>query len=183
MGTRSLGDLTEGRYHLLITSEEADQVQQQGVVVLVLFMRYRNPMASTALHHIGIATQNPGALEKLFALLDLHVKHREEVADQKVMTTFLPVGGPTHLELLESTDPEGVIARHLAKRGPGIHHLSFLLPQGKLEAVSQKLLSEGYRLLYDRPRNGAQHMRVNFIHPASAGGILVEIMESHAHST
>ncbi len=131
-----------------------------------------------SLNHIGIAVQNLPELKRLFSLLGLETGHIEPVPDQGVVTHFLPlpvVQG--HLELLEVTDPAGTVAKFLAKRGPGIHHLSFLLGRGELDGLTERLKAEGYRLIYDQARPGAHQMRINFIHPASASGILIEIME------
>lgn len=130
------------------------------------------------LHHIGIATSEPARLETLFAILGTSVAHTEEVADQGVKTRFLPLPGRApDLELLVPIDPQGTVAQFLAKRGPGIHHLSFELEKGRLEAASAELRSQGFRLIYDAPRLGAHAMCVQFVHPASCGGILIELME------
>lgn len=136
---------------------------------------------AASLNHIGIAAADPKAVEslkKLFALLGLAAGHVEAVPEQGVRAHFVtlpPEQG--HLELLEVTDPAGTVAKFIEKRGPGIHHLSFLLKKGELAPLCDRLRSEGYRLTYDQPRAGAHAMSINFIHPASAGGILVEIME------
>lgn len=130
------------------------------------------------LNHIGIAVQDLPALKKLFSLLDAKVTHVEDVPDQGVKTHFVPVKAPdAHLEFLEVTDPNGVVASFIKRRGPGIHHLSFTVTKGKLDEICSKLVSAGYRLVYDQPRKGAQNMRINFIHPASCNGILIELME------
>jgi methylmalonyl-CoA/ethylmalonyl-CoA epimerase len=65
----------------------------------------------------------------------------------------------------------------MEKRGPGIHHLSFTVPAGRLNALCVLLRDEKYRLIYDEARPGAHGMRINFIHPSSAGGMLIELME------
>ena len=131
-----------------------------------------------ALNHIGIAVNQLPELKKLFSILGLQTTHQELVVDQGVKTHFLPlplVQGS--LELLEVTDPQGTVAKFIEKRGPGIHHLSFEVSTGDLEPLTQTLKTSGYRLIYDAPKTGAHGMRVNFIHPASAGGILIELME------
>jgi methylmalonyl-CoA/ethylmalonyl-CoA epimerase len=131
-----------------------------------------------SLNHIGIAVQDLPALKKLFELLGVREKHAEPVPDQGVVTHFLPLPkAATNLELLEVTDPQGTVAKFIAKRGPGIHHLSFEVGKGELDPLLARLKSAGYRLTYDQPRKGAHDMRVNFIHPASAGGMLIEITE------
>ncbi len=135
----------------------------------------------TSLNHIGIAVSKLPELQKLFALLDLKSEHVESIPDQGVKAHFIDL--PTqqsHLELLEVTDPHGKVAQFIAKRGPGIHHLSFLLDKGALLPTCEKLRQAGYRLTYDQPQKGAHQMLINFIHPASAGGILIELMEPQA---
>jgi methylmalonyl-CoA epimerase len=133
---------------------------------------------ATTLDHIGIAVDKLPELKKLFLILGFKTQHTEDVADQGVRAHFLPLPAKqAHLELLEVTDPEGTVAKFIAKRGPGIHHLSFTLGKGELEHISAELRQAGYRLIYDAPRKGAHQMRINFIHPSSAGGILIELAE------
>lgn len=133
---------------------------------------------SIRLNHIGVAVKNRPELEKLFALLGLKVTGTEAVPEQGVTTHFLPFpAGVASIELLEVTDPEGTVAKFIEKRGPGIHHLSFTVDPGTLDAVCEKLRKNGVRLIYDAPKMGAHSMRINFIHPASAGGMLLEVME------
>lgn len=135
-------------------------------------------MAKVSLNHIGVAVNQLPEMKKLFSLLGLSVDHTEAVPDQGVVTHFIPLPvQPAAVELLEVTDPEGTVAKFIGKRGPGIHHLSFTVEKGELDPLSKKLRDAGYRLIYDQPKNGAHAMRINFIHPASAGGILIEIME------
>jgi len=131
-----------------------------------------------SLNHIGIAVADLPRMKELFSLLGLNVDHVEDVPEQGVKTHFLPL--PLEqgaIEFLETVDPQGTVAQFIAKKGPGIHHLSFGAKKGELELLSQKLRAAGFRLLYDTPREGAHGMKINFIHPASAGGILIEIME------
>jgi methylmalonyl-CoA/ethylmalonyl-CoA epimerase len=132
------------------------------------------------LNHIGIAVADLPGVKKLFAILGMGVTQVEPVQEQGVQTHFLPFaveGDGSHLELLEVTDPEGTVAKFIQKRGAGIHHLSFRVGKGELDPLCARLASEGYRLIYDRPRPGAHRMRINFLHPASAGGMLIELME------
>lgn len=131
-----------------------------------------------SLNHIGIAAAELPKLKKLFSILGLEVGSTEDVPDQGVKTHFLPLPPvASSIELLEPIDPEGVVSQFISKRGPGIHHLSFLVDQGELTSLSQKLVKEGFRLIYPQSKRGAHGMKVNFIHPSSAGGILIEIME------
>lgn len=134
----------------------------------------------TTLNHIGIAVADLPGVKKLFSILGMETTHLESVPEQGVHTHFLPFEverGGSSLELLEVIDPEGTVAKFIQKRGAGIHHLSFRVEKGELDPLCAKLRAEGYRLTYDAPRPGAHQMRVNFVHPASAGGMLIEIME------
>lgn len=133
---------------------------------------------TAVLDHIGIAVNQLPELRKLFAVLGLQTGHSEDVPEQGVRTHFLALPlEPANLEFLEVLDPHGTVAKFIDKRGPGVHHLSFRLPQGELDATCAKIAMAGYRLIYDAPKPGAHQMRINFIHPASAGGILIELME------
>jgi methylmalonyl-CoA/ethylmalonyl-CoA epimerase len=134
-----------------------------------------------ALDHIGIAVSQLPELKRLFGLLGLGVDHEEDVPEQGVKTHFLPLPREAaNLEFLEVTDPSGTVAKFIEKRGPGIHHLAFRVPQGQLDSLCARLKEAGVRLIFPEPKPGAHHMRVNFIHPQSAGGMLVEVMEPAA---
>ncbi len=135
------------------------------------------------LNHIGIAVADLPGLKKLFSLLGLEVNHTEPVPEQGVKTHFLPIqpdAAGSYLEFLEVLDPQGTVAQFIGKRGPGIHHLSFTVPRGELDALCGRLRGEGFRLIYEKPKAGAHQMRINFIHPASAGGMLIEMMEPNS---
>jgi methylmalonyl-CoA epimerase len=130
------------------------------------------------LNHIGIAVQDVSGMKKLFSILGLEVNHVENVPDQGVVTHFLPLPlKQGSLELLEPMGHQGAVAGFIQKKGPGIHHLSFEVKSGELDPLCERLRHEGYKLIYEQPKPGAHGMRINFIHPASAGGILVEVME------
>ncbi|MBC7386451.1 MAG: VOC family protein [Cryobacterium sp.] len=130
------------------------------------------------LNHIGVAVKDLPALQKLFGLLGLTITATESVPEQGVKTHFLPLPvQPASIELLEVTDPTGTVAGFIAKRGPGIHHLSFTVERGELDPLMSTLKAEGYRFTYEHPRSGAHNMRINFIHPSTAGGMLIELME------
>jgi methylmalonyl-CoA epimerase len=101
----------------------------------------------------------------------------EKVEREKVDTDWVPLPlEPGNVELLKPTDPESVIGKFLAKNGrDGIHHLSFRVEN--IQAVSEKLLAAGFRLVYPEAKPGAHHCLVNFIHPGTTGGVLLEITE------
>lgn len=126
--------------------------------------------------HAAIATREPAKLKRILSLLGLSDDGSESVPSEGVTTHFLSAGeGTTAVELLESVDPKGAVGRFLDKRGPGIHHLSFRVKG--LEKLSDELRAQGVRLVYDSPRPGAHGTRVNFLHPESTGGVLIEIAE------
>jgi len=103
-----------------------------------------------------------------------HPERVEEVADQRVRVAFLPVGD-TRIELLEPTDDTSPIANHLERRGAGLHHICLRVPD--IRAAMAQLSEEGYRLLSEEPLRGAHECLVCFIHPKSAGGVLIEISQ------
>jgi LAO/AO transport system kinase len=127
--------------------------------------------------HLGIATASVDAGGKVWDLLGLTENHREEVVSQKVLTSFRPVGGSA-LELLEPTAPDSPIAKALEKRGPGIHHLC--LEVRDVAALLAKLKAAGVRLVDETPFRGAHGRLVAFVHPASTGGILLELSQRTA---
>jgi LAO/AO transport system kinase len=130
---------------------------------------------SAVLDHIGIAVED---LEAALAFyrdgLALPAGPSEEVAEQRVRAQFIPAGGAT-LELLEGTAPDSPITRYVAKRGPGLHHIT--LRVADIEAAIARLKSRGYRLVDEEPRQGAGGSRVAFVHPSAAHGVLVELKE------
>jgi methylmalonyl-CoA epimerase len=126
--------------------------------------------------HVGIAVPSLAEAIPLYeSLLGTPVEHIEEVEDQKVRTAFFSVG-ESHFELLESTDPEGPIAKFLAKRRGGIHHLC--LEVTDIEAVMAAYRAAGIRLIDERPRLGAHDKLIAFVHPKSTGGVLIELSQS-----
>jgi methylmalonyl-CoA/ethylmalonyl-CoA epimerase len=137
-----------------------------------------SPQIKVRLDHIGIAVQQLPELQQLFALLGISSGPVESVPDQGVDVHFFNLAGNApHLELLSVQDPEGAIAKFISKRGPGIHHLSFEVESGGLDSLSDTLRAAGYRMIYNEARSGAQGMRINFIHPQSCSGVLIELME------
>ena len=128
--------------------------------------------------HIGIATRG---IEESLAFwvrgLGLEVKHTETVEEQGVRVAMLPVGEP-RVELLEPTGPDTPVGKFLEKRGPGIHHVAVRVPD--IRAALSRLKAEGARLIDEEPRNGAGGCLVAFVHPASAGGVLLELVEHAA---
>lgn len=125
--------------------------------------------------HIGIAVKSIEKATELFSnLLGLKVTGEERVEGQKVKVAFLPLGD-SELELLESTEPEGPIARFIEKKGEGIHHIAFRVDN--IEKTLEKLKKEGVRLIDEKPRYGAGGAKIAFLHPKDTNGILIELSE------
>jgi methylmalonyl-CoA epimerase len=125
--------------------------------------------------HIGIAVPSiADALEFWAKGLNNTVAHEEEVPSQKVKTAFLPVG-EVNIELLEPTSDESPIAKALAKRGPGVHHICFEVED--IVAALAHLKEQGVTLIDKEPRLGAHGKMVAFVHPKSTGGVLVELSQ------
>jgi methylmalonyl-CoA/ethylmalonyl-CoA epimerase len=125
--------------------------------------------------HIGIAVKSIEASNDLFAaLLGTEPYKREVVESESVITSFFKTG-ETKIELLESSRPEGAIAKFIEKRGEGIHHIAFEVEDiGK--AVTE-LKQRGFVFLSEEPKKGADNKLICFIHPKSANGILVELCQ------
>ncbi len=125
--------------------------------------------------HIGIAVNSiENALTFYRDQLGLEMKEVEEVEEQKVKVAFLPVG-ESKIELLESTDPEGPVAKFIAARGEGFQHVALRVEN--LRDKLAELKAKGVRLIDDEPRRGAGGAQIAFIHPKSTGGILVELCQ------
>ncbi|MDA3823480.1 MAG: methylmalonyl-CoA epimerase [Bacteroidales bacterium] len=129
-------------------------------------------MKPTHIEHIGIAVENLDAAIKYYSeVLNLDCYAVEEVADQKVKTAFFKVGD-TKIELLESTDPEGPIGKFIEKKGPGIHHLAFAMPN--VNEALKDAEEKGVRLIDQTSRPGAEGLNIGFLHPKSTLGVLTE---------
>jgi methylmalonyl-CoA/ethylmalonyl-CoA epimerase len=124
--------------------------------------------------HLGIAVPDLAKAVAAYEALGFHVDARHDVPTEGVRTAFLPVG-ESHFELLEPTDPTSVIGRFLEKRS-GLHHVCVLVED--IEATLAALASRGVTLVDARPRPGAGGSRVAFVHPKSAGGVLLELKEA-----
>jgi methylmalonyl-CoA/ethylmalonyl-CoA epimerase len=126
------------------------------------------------LEHIGIAVHNLEEAERIFGdLLGEPSYKREEVASESVLTSFFKAG-ETKIELLVPTSPESAIARHLEKRGAGLHHLAFAVDD--LDAEIERLTAKGYRVVTG-PKAGADGKRIAFLHPSDTAKVLVELCE------
>jgi len=131
----------------------------------------------THIDHVGIAVADLDAAiafyEKAYGMRCAHVEVNEE---QGVREAMMEVGDSgSYIQLLSPLNPDTTIGRFLDKNGPGIQQMAYRVDD--LDAVSEHLRAEGLRLLYDEPRTGTAGSRVNFVHPKSAGGVLVELVE------
>lgn len=124
--------------------------------------------------HLGIAVRSIEEARGFWEALGLEVGEIEEVPHEQVRVAMLRCG-ETRLELLEPTGAESPIAKFLEQRGPGIHHLC--LGSDDIEADDARLREHGARLLRERPTAGAGGARVQFVHPKSAGGVLLELAQ------
>ena len=124
--------------------------------------------------HIGIAVKNLAESSKLYEMLGIASAGVEEVAEQKVRVSFFPVGD-SEIELLESTAPDGPVARYIEKNGEGIQHIA--LRVDNLEEALAELKARGVRLIDEKPRYGAGGAKIAFIHPKATGGDLLELSE------
>ncbi|NTW35837.1 MAG: methylmalonyl-CoA epimerase [Syntrophobacteraceae bacterium] len=125
--------------------------------------------------HIGIAVKSIDETRKLYHdLLGLPHAGNETVQEQKVTTAFFPVGD-TEVELLESTAPDGPIAKYLEKRGEGVQHIAFRVEN--IEEALAELKEKGIQLIDEKPRKGAGGAQIAFLHPKSTYGVLVELCQ------
>ncbi len=133
-----------------------------------------------AVDHIGVAVPSLEHGLRLYRGLGLELAGVEEVPEQGVRVAFLPAGG-TRIELLEPLNDESPIARHLARRGPGLHHVALGVPD--IRAAMADLREAGFELLSDEPQAGAHGCLVSFVHPRSAGGVLLELTQPSGGDT
>ena len=125
--------------------------------------------------HIGVAVEDIDAALALYERdYEMTLVHREIVGEQGVEAVLLDVG-ENHVELLAPTGPDTPVGRFLAKKGPGMHHVAYQVED--IEATLAALKSAGLRLIDETPRTGIRNSRVAFLHPATAGGLLTEIVQ------
>lgn len=126
--------------------------------------------------HIGIAVKDiESAIKTYETLLQTSCYKREVVESQKVETAFLQTG-ESKVELLGATDPDSVITKYIDKRGEGMHHVAFEVDD--IHAEIERLKSEGFTLLSDIPKPGADQKQIVFLHPKSSNGVLVELCQT-----
>jgi len=129
--------------------------------------------------HIGVAVEDIDASLALYEqAYAMELVHREVVEEQGVEAVLLDVG-ENHVELLRPLGPDTPVGRFLAKRGPGMHHVAYQVTD--VEAALEQLRGAGLRLVDETPRTGIRRSRVAFLHPASSGGVLTEIVQPAEH--
>jgi methylmalonyl-CoA epimerase len=126
--------------------------------------------------HLGIAVKSLSSAKVIYEKLGLTVSSEEVVEGERVKVVMIPVG-ESRLELLEPTTDDSTVAKFLAKRGEGLHHVSLRVPD--LAAAVTKLKQDGVRLVSDEIKIGAGGHRYVFVHPSSAGGVLLELVEGY----
>ncbi|MDR1758859.1 MAG: methylmalonyl-CoA epimerase [Bacteroidales bacterium] len=132
-------------------------------------------MNISRIEHLGIAVKSlDEAIPRYENILGLKCYNIEEVADQKTRTAFFKVG-MTKIELLEPMSEDSAVAKFIEKKGEGIHHLAFSVPD--VAASLLEMEAKGVQLIDKKPRPGAENLNIAFLHPKSTGGVLVELCE------
>jgi methylmalonyl-CoA/ethylmalonyl-CoA epimerase len=127
------------------------------------------------IEHIGIAVKNLEKANQLYAsLLGEPAYKTEEVASENVKTSFFK-SGPNKIELLQATSPESAIAKFIEKKGEGIHHIAFAVSD--IVSEIKRLQKEGFVILNDTPKKGADNKLIAFLHPKSTNGVLIELCQ------
>ena len=127
------------------------------------------------IEHIGIAVSNLKESNKLFEKLFGNPPYKEEEVESEGVKTSFFMNGPNKIELLEATNPESPIARFLEKKGEGVHHIAFDVED--IESEVERLKEEGFVILNESPKKGADNKLVVFLHPKSTNGVLIELCQ------
>jgi LAO/AO transport system kinase len=169
---RTVATTGEGVEELMETVQRCTAEKRERRVRVGAFGAGRRP-EGLRLDHLGIAVRSIAAARGFYEALGLEVRHEETVEHEQVKTAMLPLG-ETRIELLEATQENSTIGRFLAKRGEGLHHVAVHV-EG-IDAMFVRLREQGVRLASDSVRVGAGGHRYFFVHPASTGGVLLEIV-------
>lgn len=125
--------------------------------------------------HIGVAVKSLDESLKFYEAAGIKPYHQEEVASQKVKVAFLKVGD-SNIELLEPTSPESPVAKHIDKKGEGMHHICYEVSD--IHKAINELKKQGIKLIDEEPKKGAHHKIIAFVHPKSTNGVLTELSMS-----
>jgi methylmalonyl-CoA epimerase len=148
--------------------DQKDIVQKEHV------QKDHGPQDHVQIDHLGIAVKSLAAAKAIYEKLGLSISADQIVEQEQVRLVMVPVG-ESRLELLEATSPDSAIAKFIAKRGEGLHHVCLRVPD--LSAAVERLKQDGVRLVSDEIKTGAGGHRYVFVHPSSAGGVLLELVE------
>lgn len=136
---------------------------------------YKKSIIMLKIEHLGIAVRDLEAAEIIYEkLLNTKSYKREEVASEHVITSFFQ-NGPNKVELLVATDEQSAIHKYIEKKGEGIHHVAFAVED--IYAEMERLRSEGFVLLNEQPKKGADNKLVCFVHPKGTNGVLLELCQ------
>jgi methylmalonyl-CoA/ethylmalonyl-CoA epimerase len=135
-------------------------------------------MKITKIDHIGLAVKSIKGAGKFYTdILGLNIDDTERVEEQKVDVAFLPVS-ESEIELLESTEPDGPVAKYIDSRGEGVQHIALQVED--IDQALEELKAKGVRLIDQKPRYGAGGARIAFIHPRETSGVLIELCQREA---
>ncbi len=135
------------------------------------------PLPRYDLHHIGVVVADIDAAVARYSALGFQNGERFEMTEQGVIAVTFRAG-PGYVELIQPTDPDGAIARFMAKRGEGMHHVAYRVDD--LQGTLDRLAAAGVRLIDAAPRHGAHGWRIAFVHPESCNGVLTELVDDGA---
>jgi len=125
------------------------------------------------INHIGVAVADIEPVKDFYTkMLGIELDHEETLGELKI--AFVPVG-QTKIELVQSTDPEGVMAKYVAKKGEGIHHIA--LEVEDIDQAVKELLAKGLKMIDQEPKKGAHGAKIAFIHPKASHGVMLELVE------
>ncbi len=127
------------------------------------------------IEHIGIAVKDLQASNELFEKLFGAPAYKEESVESEGVKTSFFMNGPNKIELLEATNPDSPIAKFIEKKGEGIHHIAFDVED--IEAEMKRLANEGFVILNEKPKKGADNKLVAFLHPKTTNGVLIELCQ------
>lgn len=131
--------------------------------------------AMEKIEHIGIAVKNLDESNKLFASLFGKPHYKIEVVESEGVKTSFFEAGPNKIELLEGTTPDSPISKFIEKKGEGIHHIAFAVKD--IHAEIERLKGEGFRMIHEQPKTGADNKIIAFLHPKSTNGVLIELCQ------
>jgi methylmalonyl-CoA epimerase len=135
----------------------------------------KNILRDFEFDHVGIAVRSLDEGSKLYGAMGFGLGHDEVVAGEKVKVRMFELGNQARIELLEPTSSDSTIAKFLEKRGPGIHHICLRVKDVRKALADLK--KAGVKLIHETPFQGAHNCQVAFIHPSSAGGVLIELSQ------